>query len=457
MRYRQLVGRQVALPPECTRRLILVLPSAVLTMVLISRGVTASVLDMELIPQRGSFWCWAASAEMTLDYLAPTKLYRDAVGQCSLVRSLGLQPQCDCPCPDGFNAASPACEQADPFGQGDFLPGLLGDVKKTSQNSTNLAPIDRDLLTYEVDTRKRPIIAWWGDGDCQYGQGHLVVSSGVERNTARGDLVLILDPQPIQTGDRYWLTWRGFSCGSFLGGHCVDYYDLQGTAAPPKYPATVDLDGVGCGSPAVSFEKIHEISESAEIVNRLLQGETGVRLRKGLGAPGQNGGIECDLGIRVHGARIAFDKDAGAVPSKIGTTRLLCDLQGDSGRVPASIFLIDRGPEEWLLAGFGAPHTSQWIRRTAEIVRKQKGIAAGTPKVPIIDLYEVEVPGTGDLLLVVPDPAAGYPAFHFQAELGLAKDQRPLRDVLKESVGNAGSRTLESWLRGLKSARFPVP
>src|SRR5260370_31903132 len=75
---------------------------AIAEVVLLARIGSAQVLDVLEIPQRGSYWCWAASAEMVLDYLAPSETYRAAVGQCTLVRSLP-QVTCSCDPPDNFN------------------------------------------------------------------------------------------------------------------------------------------------------------------------------------------------------------------------------------------------------------------------------------------------------------------------------------------------------------------
>ncbi|HEX3555342.1 MAG TPA: hypothetical protein VIA62_19125 [Thermoanaerobaculia bacterium] len=302
----------------------------------------------------------------------------------------------------------------------------------------------------EIDVRKRPIIAWWRDGSCETA-GHLIVASGIERHTARGDLVLIHDPWPVQTGNPYWLTWRGFACGFKLGGHCVDYFDIQGTGAPPKCYEKQELDDLDCQKTApAEYEQIHQLSEAEKAITALLEGDFGSSLRRGLKVPDSVRHIICNQRLLIHGARIVFAADGSVALSKIGTTRLLCELQDGTWRAPASIFLIDQQQRGWLLAGFGASQTTEWHRQRSNSLISafdHKAAANGTPPDERIDLYEVEIPGTGDILLILDDAKDGNLTHHFQAPPG--QEPRPLRDVLQDPVGGPGSETLEAWLRGL--------
>ncbi len=427
---------------------------AIAEVVLLATAGSAQVLDVPEIPQRGSYWCWAASAEMVLDYLAPSEIYRAAVGQCTLVRSLP-QITCDCDPPDKFNTFDAGCDRANPFGERDFLPQLLGHVIRTQPLDGRPAPLRRDLLACEIATRQRPIIAWWKDGDCKRA-GHLVVSSGIARSTIRGDLVLIHDPWPPQAGNSYWLTWRGFGCGFKLGGHCVDYYDIQGTAAPPSCPVTSDqdaLDPFDCATtPPVDYEKLHELSEAPVAITELLRSDKGPDLRKGLGLSDSANQISCNQRLLLHGARLDFAGDGPPALHKMGTTRLLCTLTGDGGRVPSSIFLIDQVPAGWLLAGFGASHTTLWLTQAAGsllLAQEQKALPEGFAATGTIDLNLVEVPGTGDLLLVRDDLSAGFPTVRFQAPAG--EGPRPLLKMLAEPMAGPGSKSLGDRLRALQS------
>jgi hypothetical protein len=255
--------------------------------------------------------------------------------------------------------------------------------------------------------------------------------------------VLIHDPQPVNAGSLYWLTWRGFACGSKLGGHCLDYFNIQGSGEK----CTSALDDLGCTNAAEEYEQIHQISEAETAITALLGSDAGSKLRAGLVVPDSVRRIVCNQRLLIHGARILFSPAGLPSLSKIGTTRLLCELQGETWRDPASIFLIDREQGGWLLAGFGASRTTQWLRQSADPLLSALGQGAAIPGLPPpepMNLYEVEIPGTGDLLLVAP---GGNLTFHFQAPEGLVP--RSLLDVLKDPAGGIGSPTLESLLRNL--------
>src|SRR5687767_6321804 len=87
--------------------------SAWVLLAILSAG-PGSAIEVPLYGQRGDVWCWAASSEMVLDYLAND----DVANQCELVRSVKPDPdKCQCSPPDGQSAESPlTCNLADPFG-----------------------------------------------------------------------------------------------------------------------------------------------------------------------------------------------------------------------------------------------------------------------------------------------------------------------------------------------------
>jgi Papain-like cysteine protease AvrRpt2 len=418
--------------------------------ILLASAGAAQILEVPEIPQRMANWCWAASAEMVLDYLAPTQLYRAAVGQCTLVQSLP-QAQCDCVGPDGFDATDPGCDRPDPFWIGDFLPGLLGHVARTQQPYGHWTPLHRDLLACEITKRQRPVIAWWKDGYCALA-GHLVVSSGIAKPTALGDLVLIHDPWPVQMGDSYWLTWRGFGCGFKLGGHCVDYYDIQGTGAPKSCPLpSGDLDAFDCGTtPPADYERVSEIPAAPLAITELLKSASGFLLRKGLGLSESTNQITCNERLLIRGARLVFPDNGTPSLQEIGTTRLLCTFGGGGG--PSSIFLIDQTPGGWLLVGFGASHTTLWLAQSAGALLMgldQHTTPGGFAAAGSVVLHLVDIPGTGDLLLVRDDASAGFPTVRFQAPASAGP--RPLLKVLAEPLAGPDSRSLEHRLRALQS------
>lgn len=424
-----------------------------LGLVLAPGPAVGGVLDVPLIPQVGALWCWAASAEMVLDFLEEDAASQAAVGQCTLARRLP-DSFCDCKPPDGFCRNDSRCDQPTPFGSREFVPRLLPGVTRTNQALGHRPPLDRDLLACEIDRRGRPVIAWWlvKDLTCHQRGSHLVVVSGFEPGTPRGDLVLVLDPQPVRAGDRYWLTWRGFACGFRLGGHCVDYYDIREsptelTCAKPNG----ELDDFECGKTAPEeFEKIYELPQAEAAVTGLLESSHGPVLRSGLDVPPEAGEIVCDRQIRVRGARLMLSGADLPILTPVGTTRLLCELGGEGAGSPASIFLFDRDEGGWLLAGFGGDRTTAWLRQGArELLRAAAPEGADevpTPAAPA-ELFEVVIPGTGDRLLILPRGGEADLAVRFNAPV--ERPPLPLGDVLQDLVAGESSPTLESWIRDL--------
>lgn len=432
-------------------------------MFLSSSQLMGQVLDVALIPQRGSLWCWAASSEMVLDYLAPTSLYSAAVGQCTLAQSV-LEPRCACKLPNDYESTDPSCRRSTPFGHDDFIPQLLPSVIQTSQPYGRYVPIDRDLLTCEIADRRRPVVAWWREiGVSCEDNGHLVVVSGIKRDTTQGDLVLVLNPWPLMSGDRYWLTWRGFGCGWKRGGHCVDYYNVQGRTGPSRCDDAPSLDTFECGvTEPASFEIISDIAKAEEVVGGLINGVHGPEITAGLalsisGFSANGIEVHCDEGVLVRGAQLAYS--AEEVPSllPIGTTRLLCELRMRLYSVPFSVLLFDDSAHNWVLAGFGAANLTDWLQRSAQRLIGERYItsdflpssidpddSAGEP----VELFEVIIYGTGDNLLILPDGEGGYLGLHYSVE----RDQnpRPLSDLLKEPIDGESAPTLDRWLRRLR-------
>jgi len=215
-----------------------------------------AAIEVPLRAQLGDFWCWAACSEMVLDYLAGT----DASNQCSLVRSVKTDPdKCRCTPPNGQSADDgESCSFGAPFEGPDYIKMLLGPVKRTKQDDSNQAPLNRAVLACEIDRRERPVIAWWKQKQLKCTEmGHLVVARDFAPSTKYGGLVLINDPMPLKMGSVYWLTWRGFSCGNGLGGHCIDYFDIKPPSTPPvTCSSEPELDPSGCSADAAEFEKV---------------------------------------------------------------------------------------------------------------------------------------------------------------------------------------------------------
>jgi len=411
----------------------------------LGQNAIADVLPLQPIPQRGKLWCWAASSEMVLDYLAPGPVYRAAAGQCSLVRSLP-QASCDCSAPDGFNMNDPGCDQRTPFVPDDFVPKLIENVQRTAPPAGTFKAISTNLLTCEIKTRRRPIVTWWRYPQKCKDAGHLVVASGIEPGTNLGSLVLIQDPWPVEIGNTYWLTWRGFACGLQLSGHCVDYYDVQKSeGAPASCDASQPLDNTDCSQP--SAEPAYQLSDVAATVASTLRDNPSIR--HAIGVPDEFQDLACNPQQLLRSARITFAPDGSEIVDKIGTSRLLCAARTSRASIGISIFLKDRGTNTWTIAGFGARQVTTFLQLYA------KPLLRGQPGAP--ELYEVEIPSTGDILLIAPN-LADRPTIHFPLDQPhdtplVPSEQQPrsLKIVLgNDKVGGVKSETLGSYLFALQ-------
>ena len=410
----------------------------------LGQNAIADVLPLQPIPQRGKLWCWAASSEMVLDYLAPGPVYRAAAGQCSLVRSLP-QVSCDCPPPDGFNVTDPGCDRRTPFVPDDFVPKLIEYVQRTAPPAGTFKAISRNLLTCEINTRRRPIVTWWRYPQKCKDAGHLVITSGIEAGTNLGSLVLIQDPWPVEIGNTYWLTWRGFACGLQLSGHCVDYYDVQKSeGAPPSCDASQPLDDTDCSHP--SAEPAYQLSDVAATVASTLRDTPNIR--HAIGVPDEFQDLACNTQQLLRSARITFAPDDSEMVNKIGTSRLLCTVGTNQASIGISIFLKDRTADTWTIVGFGAPQVTPWLQLYANTLRGDRAVAP--------ELYEVEIPSTGDILLIAPNdknqPTIHFPLVQPGTPLRPSGQQpRSLKEVLgNDKVGGLRSATLGSYLFGLQ-------
>jgi hypothetical protein len=160
----------------------------------------ASSLDMTVIPQDETLWCWAACTEMIVEKLKDT-----IIRQCAeATRTRTDQADC-CTSPDGCNAT----------GWPDFHPHGL-DSKTTEERALTMEEIKN-----QIDCNKAPI-AYAINYMASEG-GHMLVIDGYKSQNGT-DSIFVLNPQG---GGSY----RLLSYAEYLSGygyvHYKDIYDIK--------------------------------------------------------------------------------------------------------------------------------------------------------------------------------------------------------------------------------------
>lgn len=198
-------------------------------------------LNVTMRPQETQMWCWAASAQMVMEFLGKT------VRQCDQAnRRLGISSCCQ-------NPYTNACVQG---GWPEFHKYGFA-FKKTSS-----APLSWSQLQSELSTEKKPFdITWaWNDGG-----GHMMVANGYD-TINNGRWVHILDPWPPLFGDSRTISYEEYVEGAKYS-HWDDYYavtPLQPGGPPTAPPApSLPKSATLLRSQAVGFSEAVKASRSA--------------------------------------------------------------------------------------------------------------------------------------------------------------------------------------------------
>lgn len=168
-------------------------------------GCTLS-LHVPLLPQQTSNWCWAASGQMAMQFLASSR----APSQCQEANDrFGLTTCCNTPTPsECVNGGWPE------FGRYGF------SAQTTSDTALSMAQLRSEFLS------NRPVaFSWHWTG----GGGHMMVAMGTQDadpSAGTPDMVEINDPWPPGSGDHYFLTYDAFVSGNDHT-HWNDYYNIQ--------------------------------------------------------------------------------------------------------------------------------------------------------------------------------------------------------------------------------------
>src|SRR5579875_559295 len=152
--------------------------------------LTRAILPVPLDPQETDEWCWAASAEMAMNYLAPCI----SAVQCNEANSaFGLTNACQCPTPTAA-----------------IKPGLpnnpLHQYGFTFNTTTSGTALSWAQVVNEIATNGRPFVFAW---DWNSGGGHAMTAIGV---TSFGAFNVVV-AQPLAAllralRERYGTRWK---------------------------------------------------------------------------------------------------------------------------------------------------------------------------------------------------------------------------------------------------------
>jgi len=157
-------------------------------------------LPVTLHPQQMSYWCWAASGQMVMDYLGKN------VDQCTQANNeFGTSNCCGSPFPGSCNNGG--WPEFDKYG--------------FSSVHTSDAPLSWEQVKSEISSScgKRPFCFTWHWAG---GGGHVMTAIGYDSidGTRR---VEVNDPWPPNVGDHYFLSYDSYVSGPSYT-HWDDYY-----------------------------------------------------------------------------------------------------------------------------------------------------------------------------------------------------------------------------------------
>jgi hypothetical protein len=172
-------------------------------------------LPVTLRAQETSMWCWAASGEMTAEYIAGGDVQQCAEAN----RRFGRTDCCNSPTPT-------ACVDGG-WPDGLFTAaGLTWD--RTTDSALSLATLKREI-SQRSSCRKKPFAFTW---HWKTSGGHMMVARGFRTLVLPGlpvrfDMVESNNPWPPNVGTHEWITYSNYVSGSDHT-HWNDYYNIRG-------------------------------------------------------------------------------------------------------------------------------------------------------------------------------------------------------------------------------------
>ncbi len=203
-----------------TLRLLCV--AGLLTLSSCCRPLQTETLPVALRPQETSMWCWAASGEMTAEYIGGGD-----VQQCTEAnRRFGRTDCCNSPTPG-------ACVVGGWPDQLYTAANLTWD--RTSDTALSLATLKRQISQRRYCSKKPFAFTWHWSG----GGGHMMVArgyqsleippiriNGLQLPALHFDLVEVNNPWPPNVGTHEWITYGNYVSGS-NHTHWDDFYNIR--------------------------------------------------------------------------------------------------------------------------------------------------------------------------------------------------------------------------------------
>ena len=166
----------------------------------------SNVLSVQLRPQETRMWCWAASAEMIMEFLGSP-----GISQCSQAQQyLNVTACCVSPTPEAcINGGWPQFEY---YG--------------FNASNTEDEALSWEQLTREIDANRPVAFGWhWNSGG-----GHMVVVCGYQEIGGER-FVVINDPWPPEIGSGGQLIPYDNYVSPSDGWHWRDYYEIERVVA----------------------------------------------------------------------------------------------------------------------------------------------------------------------------------------------------------------------------------
>ena len=173
--------------------------------------IHTKTLNVPLIPQKTSMWCWAASAEMVMNYAGHD------VTQCAQANhEFGRTDCCNSPTP------------------GPCVSGGWPEFpiwKFASQTLADGIALTFAQIVAQIDANLPVCFSWHWQG----GGGHMMVVRGYSWSVlilAGNQMVYINDPWAPNVGNTRWITYNEFVSKTNDHTHWRDYYNIKYSGSP---------------------------------------------------------------------------------------------------------------------------------------------------------------------------------------------------------------------------------
>ena len=196
--------------------------SGMLTLASCCKPLQSESLPVTLRPQETSMWCWAASGEMTAEYIAGGNVQQCAEAN----RRFGRNDCCNSPTPA-------ACVVGGWPDQLYTAANLTWD--RTTDAALSLSTVKKQISQRKYCAKKPFAFTWhWttGGGHMMVARGYQSIDIGplrigdIQLPALHFDTVEVNNPWPPNVGTHEWITYGNYVSGSDHT-HWNDYYNIR--------------------------------------------------------------------------------------------------------------------------------------------------------------------------------------------------------------------------------------